>query len=225
MFEHDFAKCVVKYIFGAAGAGNIIGGEGLAQFDSSPITIGPGVPFGKINGGGWTFRGMETTMDGGGPVGITMGGGLSDLLGRLMYIGPGAGAGTTIWGGDGGSGGIFAKTVCEQSVVDGELEPDNDFSNGNIFELGRVDINVGADLDAAASNTRTALGGNLSITFDEDDTVVSRAIIVAGGRASYSCGVSDSALRMATRVGAVSVFKVDDEHNNVFNSVAIGVLE
>lgn len=174
-------------MFGARGAGNNIGGDGPtpAQFGSSSITIGPGVPLGKINGGGGAHGcGMDTTMDGGGPRGTMIGGGLADFLGRLMYIGPGAGAGTTICGGGGGSGGNRAKTVCGQFAIDEEPEPGNDFNNGDSNELGSSDIVDGADLDAAASSTRTASGGNWPMAAGEDATAVSRAMSAAGGKVS-----------------------------------------
>jgi len=59
-----------------------------------------------IKGGGAGYGcGMDTTMDGGGPVGTMMGGGLGDFFGRFMYMGPRAGPGTMTCGAGAGKGG------------------------------------------------------------------------------------------------------------------------
>lgn len=95
----------MKYMFGAAGAGITIGPDEAPVFFSL-ITIGPGAACGAIKGSGTGYgRGMETTMDGGGPDCTTIGGGFDDLLGRSMSIGPGAGPGIMSGGGGGGKGG------------------------------------------------------------------------------------------------------------------------
>jgi len=59
-----------------------------------------------IKGGGAGYGcGMDTTMDGGGPVGTMMGGGLGNFFGRSMNMGPRAGLGTMTCGAGGGKGG------------------------------------------------------------------------------------------------------------------------
>lgn len=72
-------------MFGGWGAGNTIGLGGNPSSRSSLIIIGPGVFCGMIIGGeggnGW---GIEITIDGGGPDGMKIGGGLRDFFGKLM---------------------------------------------------------------------------------------------------------------------------------------------
>lgn len=73
------------------------------------MTIGPGAACGMIKGAGYgDGLGNETTIDCGGPDGITIGGGLYNFFGKFIYIGPEGGPGYTICRGGGGNGGSCA---------------------------------------------------------------------------------------------------------------------
>lgn len=200
-------------MFGAWGGGSTIGGGAGPLFASSSIVIGPGLPYGMIAGGGAGYGcGMEMTMDGGGPAGRTIGGGLFSRLGRLMYMGPGAGPGTITWAGGGGSGGSRASTAAGGDPGGGS-RPDeaNVFSSGCSTAGGRADIDDGAAEDTAASSTRTATGDSPSRAAGDDAIAFSRAWSVAAGRPLNSCGVADSVFTMDTSAGADNAPRVDDD--------------
>lgn len=92
-------------MLGGLGDGRTIGTGGTAAAGSSLITIGPGAGLGATNGGTGHGCGMEMMMDGGGPDGMKIGGGLRRVFGRVMYMGPGAGPGTMTCAGGEGRGG------------------------------------------------------------------------------------------------------------------------
>jgi len=126
---------------------------------------------------------MDTTIDGGGPVGTMMGGGLGGFFGRFMYKGPGAGPGTIICGAGGGKGGSSVKTVSDfkEPIGGSKSEEDNVFNNGNSTSRGTLEIDVGLDEETAASKTRTEIGDSSLSTVEDDETAFNRATSVGDG--------------------------------------------
>lgn len=160
---------------------------------------------------------MDTTMDGGGPVGTMIGGGLGGCFGRFMYKGPGAGPGTMICGAGGGKGGSSVKTVFDfkEPIGGSKSEEDKVFNNGNSTSRGTLEIDVGLADETAASNTRTEIGGSSFSTVEDDETAFNRATIVGGGNVLYSSGVADSAFTMDTSAEVGRALSVDVEHKFV----------
>jgi len=175
-----------------------------------------------IKGGGTGYGwGMDTTMDGGGPVGTMIGGGLGDLFGRFIYIGPRAGGGSMICGAGGGKGGSLVKTVAGSGEPGGGNRPeeDNVFINGNSTVCGTEEIVVGVAEETAASKTRTDIGDNSLSTVGEDDTALNKSTSVGGGNVLKSSGVADSVFTIVTSAEGGKALSVDDEHRVVNKGV------
>jgi len=204
-------------MLGAGGAGITIGAEDVWSpvFWSSLMTMGAACGAVRDDGGGKAAghgRGIETTMDSGGPAGCTtMGGGPRVLFGRFTNTGPGAGPGTTVSGGGDGKGGNRTKTVFDDGGDDdnnpsdgGGRSPEDDsfFSRGNNAVDGKDETQDGATEDTAAMSTRRVTGESSSnVDGGNDVTALRRAASVGGDNVLNNCGVADSAFVMDTSVG------------------------
>lgn len=188
------------------------------MFCSPLITIGPGVPYGMIKGGGAGYGwGIDTMIDGGGPVGTIIGGGLGNFFGRFIYNGPWGGPGTMICGAGGGKGGSCVKTVFGCTEPGGGSRPEEVkvFNNGNSTVGGTDEIDVGVAEDTAASKTRREIGDNSLSTSDDDETALNKATSVGGGNVLKSSGVADSVLTIDKSAEGGRALSVDDEHKVV----------
>lgn len=205
-------------MFGDSGAGNTAEADGGPAFSPSLITIGPGVAYGMIKGGGagqdW---GMDTMMADGGPVGTMMGAGLGDLSGRFMYMGPRAGPGTMICRAGGGNGGNWVKTVSGCAEPGGGSRPEENsvFNSGNNTACGTEEIAAGVAEETAASKTRTEIGDSSASTVGDEETALSRATSVGGGNVLNSSGVADNVFTIDTSAGGGRALSVDGEHKVV----------
>lgn len=202
-------------MFGALGGGMTIWAGGTAALFSL-IIIGPGAELGAINGGtrhGW---GMEMTMDGGGPDGMKIGGGLRWDFGKFINMGPGEGPGTMTCADGGGRGGSWVKTVSGIDPGGGRRpDPDKVFSSGNITGGGIEEIAEGEAVDTAASNMRTEIGCNSLSVAGDDEIAFNRSVRVDDGKALKSWGVADSVFAIDTSAGVGKDLSVEDEQSVV----------
>lgn len=177
-----------------------------------------------VGGGGWYSCGMETTMDGGGPDGKTIGGGLLNFFGKLTYMGPEGGAGMMTWAGGGGKGGSRAKNVFLVGDPGWGSRPDADnvFSSGNNTDGGTEEINAGADEDTAASSTSTTMGDSPSRVAGDEAIAFRSVTSVAGGRALKSSGFADRVFTTDTSAEGGKASRVEDDEHRAASSATTG---